>query len=152
MREKKESSMKHLTKVIIAVILFACQFIAQAQEAPDNIIGVWLNDDKTNKIEIYKANDTYSGKIIWIAQLENNPGLNPKDKNNPNPEKRNQSILGMDIITGLKYSDGKWVKGTIYTPQKGIYADCEVELHSDKQLNLVVSKGMFSKTKTWIRE
>ena len=97
-----------------------------------------------------KVNKTRSS--LECAQLKNNPGLNPKDKNNPNPEKRNQSILGMDIITGLKYSDGKWVKGTIYTPQKGIYADCKVELHSDKQLSLVVSKGMFSRTKTWIRE
>ena len=124
----------------------------QAQQPKDNIIGVWLNDDKTYKIEVYKVNDTYSGKIVWIEQLDKNPGLDPKDKNNPIPERRNQSILGMDIITGLKYSDGKWVKGTIYTPQKGIYADCEVELHSDKQLNLVVSKGIFSRTKTWIRE
>ena len=144
--------MKHLTKVTLALLLIACQFNIQAQESSDKIVGVWLNENKNNKIEMYKVDDTYSAKIVWIEQLENNPGLDPKDKNNPIPERRNQSILGMDIITGLKYSNGKWVKGTIYTPQKGIYADCEVELHSDKQLNLVVSKGIFSRTKTWIRE
>lgn len=141
--------MKH-----IVLLLLTLGFLnnIQAQEPSDKIIGIWLNEDKTNKIKIYKASDTYSGKIVWIAQLEKNPGLNPKDKNNPNPEKRNKSILGMDIITGLTYSDDKWVNGTIYNPQKGIYVDCEVELHSDKQLNLVISKGMFSRTKTWIRE
>jgi uncharacterized protein (DUF2147 family) len=144
--------MKQHTIITIAFLMFACQFNIQAQKSSDKIVGIWLNDDKTNKIEIYKVDDTYSAKIVWIEQLENNPGHDPKDKNNPDPEKRNQSILGMDIITGLKYSDGKWIKGTIYTPQKGIYADCEVELHSDKQLNLVVSKGIFSKTKIWIRE
>jgi uncharacterized protein (DUF2147 family) len=144
--------MKQLTIVTIAILLFACQFRVYAQESPDNIVGIWLNDDKTNKIEIYKVDDTYSGKIIWIAQLESNPGLNPKDKNNPNPEKRNHSILGMDIITGLSYSDGKWVNGKIYTPEKGMYLDCEIELLSDKKLKLTVSKGMFSRTKTWTRE
>jgi uncharacterized protein (DUF2147 family) len=141
--------MKFLT---ITILLIACQIIAQAQESPDNIIGVWLNEDNTNKIEIYNVDDTYSGKIVWIAQLENNPGLDPKDKNNPDPEKRNQSILGMDIITGLKYSNGKWKEGTIYTPKKGIYADCEVILPSEDQLILTVSKGFFSKTQKWKRD
>jgi uncharacterized protein (DUF2147 family) len=144
--------MKHTKFKIIAFFLFACQFIAQAQESPDTIIGVWLNEDNTNKIEIYKIDDTYSGKIVWIAQLENNPELDPKDKNNPDPQKRNQSILGMDIITGLTFSKGKWIDGTIYTPQKGIYAECEVKLSSDDQLFLTVSKGFFSKTKTWKRD
>lgn len=138
----------------IVTLLLTIGFLnnIQAQEPSDKIVGIWLNEDKTNKIEIYKIDDTYSGKIVWIAQLEKNPGLNIKDKNNPNPEKRNQSILGMDIITGLKYSDDKWINGTVYTPQKGIYAKCKVELFSDNQLNLIVSKGMFSRTKTWIKE
>jgi uncharacterized protein (DUF2147 family) len=144
--------MKHLTRVTLALLLIACQFNIQAQESSDKIVGVWLNEDKTNKIEIYKVDDTYSAKIVWIEQLENNPGLDPRDKNNPDPEKRHQSILGMEIITGLKYSNGKWIDGKIYTPEKGIYADCEVKLPSDDQLNLVVSKGMFSSTKTWFRE
>jgi uncharacterized protein (DUF2147 family) len=141
--------MRHL---VISILFFISQLSIYAQDTSDKIVGIWLNEDKTNKIEIYKVDDTYSGKIIWIAQLENNPDLNPKDKNNPNREKRNQSILGMDIITGLSYSDGKWVNGTIYTPQKGIYAECTVKLLSDNKLSLVVSKGMFSRTKTWIRE
>jgi uncharacterized protein (DUF2147 family) len=135
---------------LITVLIF--QFSVYAQKSPDKIIGVWLNEEKTNKIEIYKDGDTYRGRIVWIAQLDNNPGFNPKDKNNPNPEKRNQSILGMDIITGLKYSDGKWLNGIIYNPQKGKYADCKVDLPADTQLNLVVSKGLFSKTKTWIKQ
>ncbi|MGD9327342.1 MAG: DUF2147 domain-containing protein [Cyclobacteriaceae bacterium] len=135
---------------LLTVLIF--QFSVYAQKSPDKIIGLWLNDEKTNKIEIYKVGDTYSGKIVWIAQLDKNPGFSPKDKNNPNPEKRNQSILGMDIITGLKYSKGKWLKGSIYNPQKGIYADCKVELPAETRLDLIVSKGVFSKTKTWIKQ
>ena len=135
---------------LLTVLLF--HLSVHAQKSPDGIIGVWLNDEKTNKIEIYKDGDTYKGRIVWIAQLDDHPGLNPKDKNNPNPEKRNQSILGMDIITGLKYSKGKWLNGTIYNPQKGIYADCKVELPTESQLDLIVSKGVFSKTKTWIKQ
>jgi uncharacterized protein (DUF2147 family) len=141
--------MRHL---VISILLIASQFSFQKAASSDKIVGVWLNEEKSNKIEIYKVSDTYSGKIVWIEQLESNSELDPKDKNNPNPKMRSRSILGMDIITGLKYSNGKWENGTLYIPQKGIYAPCTVELHADSKLSLVVSKGRFSRTKTWIRE
>lgn len=126
--------------------------IIQAQQPSDKIVGIWLNEDKTNKIEIYKAGDTYSGKIVWLAKMESNPNLHPKDKNNPNPELQSRNILGMDIITGLQYSGGKWVNGTIYTPKRGIYADCKVELPANGQLKIIVSKSGFTKTQIWTRK
>jgi len=124
----------------------------QAQETSDKIVGSWFNEDKTSKIEIYKAGVTYSGKIVWLAELEKNPERKPKDKNNPNPELRNRNILGIDIISGLQYSGGKWVNGTIYTPKRGIYADCKVELLSDGRLKIIVSKSGFTKSQIWTRK
>jgi uncharacterized protein (DUF2147 family) len=139
-------------RITLIAIIQCYQFLGQSQADPDKIIGVWLNEEGTNKIEIYKVDDTYSGKIIWIAQLEKHPGVNPKDKNNPDPQKRNRAILGMDIITGLKYSNGKWINGTIYNPEKGVHVNCKVELSSDTELSLVASKGPFSQTKVWTKE
>jgi uncharacterized protein (DUF2147 family) len=124
----------------------------QAQQAKDNILGIWLNEDKSTKIEIYKADDTYSGKIVWIAQLEKNPKFNPEDKNNPDPKLRNRPILGMDIITGLHYSGENWVNGSIYAPKRGIYADCEVKLTSNSELTMLVSKSGFTKKQIWTRK
>lgn len=138
--------------IVLLFISLSFLFKIQAQEQSDKIVGSWFNEDKTNKIEIYNSNNTYSGKIVWLAKLESNPNLHPKDKNNPNPELRNRNILGMDIINGLQYSDGKWVNGTIYAPKRGIYADCEVELLSNGQLKIIVSKSGFTKTQIWTRK
>jgi uncharacterized protein (DUF2147 family) len=124
----------------------------QAQEPSDKIVGIWLNEDKTNTIEIRKSGNTYSGKIVWISKMESNPNLKPKDKNNPNPELRNRDILGLEIITGLQYSAGKWIDGTIYTPKRGMYADCKVELPTNEQLKIIVSKSGFTKTQIWTRK
>lgn len=124
----------------------------QAQAPSDKIVGVWYNEDKTNNIEIYKAGDSYSGKIVWISALNSNPNLHPKDKNNPKPELRNRDIIGMDIINGLKYASGKWVNGTIYSPKKGVYADCKVELLSTGQLKITALKSGFSKKQIWTRK
>lgn len=138
----------------LALLLLTLGFLnnIQAQEPSDKILGIWLNEDKTNKIEIYKAGDTYSGKIAWLAKVDDNPNLHPKDKNNPNPELRNRSILGIDIITGMQYSGSKWDRGTIYAPKKGMYADCKAELLSNGQLKIIVSKSGFTKTQIWTRK
>ena len=141
--------MKH-----IVIIFLTLSFLnnIQAQQKFDKIVGNWLNEDKTSKIEIYKVGDTYSGKIVWLAELGKNPERKPKDKNNPKPELRNRNILGMDIITGLQYSAGKWVNGTIYTPKRGIYAECEVELLSNERLKIIVSKSGFTRAQILTRK
>jgi uncharacterized protein (DUF2147 family) len=137
------------------VLLFLTLFFlnnVQAQQPSDQIVGSWFNEDRTCKMEIYKAGEIYSGKIIWLAELVKNPSGNPKDKNNPNPELRSRNILGMDIINGLQYSGGKWVNGTIYSPKRGIYADCKVELLSKEQLKIMVMKSGFTKIQIWVRK
>jgi uncharacterized protein (DUF2147 family) len=124
----------------------------QAQEPSDKIFGIWFNEDKTSKIELYKTGETYSGKIIWLAELEKNPENKPKDINNPNPEMRNKEILGLDIITGLQYSRGIWVNGMIYAPKRGVYAKCTIELVSDERLKIIVSKSGLTRTQIWTRK
>jgi len=141
--------MKHIVLLFLTICFLN---IVQAQQPSDKIVGSWFNEDKTNKIEIYKDGETYSGKIVWLAKLESNPDFQPKDKNNPNPELRNRNILGMDIITGLQYSGGKWINGTIYTPKRGIYADCKVELLANGSLKIMVSKSGFTKSQIWTRK
>jgi len=141
--------MKH---IVILYLTLGLLNTIQAQQPSDKIVGSWFIEDKTNKIEIFKAGETYSGKIVWLAKLESNPNFQPKDKNNPNPELRNRNILGMDIINGLRYSGGKWISGTIYTPKRGIYADCEGELLSNGSLKIIVSKSGFTKTQIWTRK
>ncbi len=141
--------MKH---IVILFLTHGFLNTIQAQQSSDKIVGIWFNEDRTNKIEIYKTGNTFSGKIVWFEKIESNPNLHPKDKNNPNPELRNRHILGMDIITGLEYSGGKWINGTIYTPKRGIYADCEVELLSNGGLKIIVSKSGFTKTQIWTRK
>lgn len=122
----------------------------KAQIPADKIVGVWLNEDKTTKIEIFKTGNTYSGKIVWLAQPDDANGKPRLDKNNPDPDKKNQKILGLTIISELKYSNNKWTGGTFYGPKRGQYANCSVKLKSG-QLLITVSKGFLSETKIWTK-
>lgn len=141
-----------MKRLILSLLILGFLNNIQAQQPSFKIIGIWLNEDKTNAIEIYNAGNTYSGKIVWIPKLDSNPNMHIKDKNNPNPELRNRDILGMDVITGLQYSAGIWVNGTIYSPKKGMYLDCVVEISTNGQLKIVVSKSGFTKTQIWTRK
>jgi len=141
--------MKHIALIFLTISILNN---IQAQEPSDKIVGSWFNEDKTSKIEIYETSKSYNSKIVWLAELEKNPERKLTDKNNPNPKLRNRNILGMDIITGLEYSGGKWVNGTIYTPKRGIYADCEVVLLSNGKLKMIVSKSGIKRTQIWTRK
>lgn len=136
--------------LFLLLVVFAGTAL-KAQNPADKIIGVWLNDDKTTKIEFSKTGNTYSGKIVWLAQPNDDNGNPRLDKNNPDPDKRNQKVLGLTIITGLKYSNNKWSGGTMYGPKRGQYANCTFILKSAGQLQITVSKGILSETKTWTK-
>ncbi|HAF29539.1 MAG TPA: hypothetical protein DCG75_10870 [Bacteroidales bacterium] len=136
--------------LILLLVVFAST-ATRAQNHADKIIGVWLNEEKTTKIEIFKNGSSYSGKVIWLAQLNDVNGNPRLDKNNPDPDKRNQKILGLTIITGLKYSKNKWSGGSIYGPNRGQYANCSLILKSSGELQITVTKGVFSETKIWTK-
>jgi len=121
-----------------------------AQDAGNNITGIWLNEERSAKIEISKDGDSYSGKIIWLAEETEKNGKPLVDKKNPDPKKRTQPILGLNILSGLEYSDDEW-RGTIYAPKAGQFADCSIKLKGMDKMQIKVSKGFFSKTKIWTR-
>lgn len=140
-----------MKRYLILLLVVCASTATRAQNPADKIIGFWLNEEKTTKIEILKTGNTYSGKIVWLAQ-PNDPDGNPyTDIKNPDPKKRSQKILGLTIITGLRYSNNKWSGGSLYGPKRGQYANCSIVLKNSGQLQITVSKGVLSETKTWTK-
>jgi uncharacterized protein (DUF2147 family) len=52
--------------ILLLVILFAAATSYAAQG--DDILGVWNNEEKDGKIEIYKCDGKYCGKIVWAKE------------------------------------------------------------------------------------
>jgi uncharacterized protein (DUF2147 family) len=69
--------MKHL---FVFVLMLGYLNNIHAQEPSDKIVGTWINEDKSSKIEIYKAGDAYAGKIVWISQWIAIPACSPRIK------------------------------------------------------------------------
>ena len=115
------------TTLFISLILFI--FSANAQ----SIVGKWKTiDDETGKaksiVEIYKKGDKYYGKIVDI--------LDPTKKKNKcklcEDSRKDQPILGMEIIKDLEQDDDEFEDGTILDPKNGKIYDCKIWLE-DKE-------------------
>ena len=84
------------------------------------MIGTWLPDEKTAKVEIFKKSDKYYGKIVWL-KVPNGPDGKPVlDVKNPDPKLRNQPVLGGLMPNDFVYTgDNVWTDGKIYDSRSG---------------------------------
>ena len=62
--------------------------ISYSQTAEDNIIGQYWTESKEGKIEVFKEDNKYFGKIIWRKDAR-------LDTENPNKNLRSRSVIGI---------------------------------------------------------
>ncbi|MDR1346408.1 MAG: DUF2147 domain-containing protein [Bacteroidales bacterium] len=129
--------------------------LAQCGLSGQTIIGKWKTiDDETGQVksvvEIYQKDNKYYGKIV---KLVNRPANEPKD---PvclpcKDYRKNQKIIGMEIITGLQYNskDKTYTNGKILDPEKGEVYTCKLWLDSNGTLKVRGYVGIFYRTQTW---
>lgn len=122
---------------------------AQSENA---ILGVWFNTEKTAQVEIYKRGATFYGKIVWLK--DTNPGGKPAvDKANPDPKLKTRTLMGLNLLEGLRFDDGIWDDGTIYNPKSGKSYSCQISL---KSANILEVKGyigfsLIGRTEEWTK-
>ena len=107
--------MRQLDRVLVVAAFLLCLVPAPAPAgSADAILGVYLNDDRNAKIEIFKEGLKYFGKIIW----HNVPR---KDEHNPDPALRGRDVEGLVFLRDFKYDAGEneWTGGKVYAPDNG---------------------------------
>ncbi|TFW10325.1 DUF2147 domain-containing protein [Oxalobacteraceae bacterium OM1] len=147
--------MKTILGMTIAAAAFA-SFGAAAQQASP--VGVWKTiDDASGKpkalIRITDNRGEYRGKI---EKLYREPGEDP----NPKCEKcegnlKDQPVLGMTILIGMKQDGDEWNGGKILDPANGKVYNSKMSLaENGKKLNVrgYIGVPMLGRTQTWVRE
>ncbi len=128
---------------------------AQSAKA-DDIKGIWLNEDKDARMEIYKTGNKFFGKIVWLkTPIDPDTGKPKVDKNNPDPKKRNTPTLGLLIIKDFNFAGGEWTDGTIYDPKSGKTYKCVMKMPEKNVLDVRGYVGAswmgLGRTTTWSR-
>lgn len=120
----------------------------------NDIIGIWLNEEKDAKIEIYKSENLFFGKLIWLKEPKDINGKFKTDKNNPNKNLRNEKLLGLKILSNLMWNnkDKEWINGSIYNARDGKTYQVFANL-SEKKLKLrgYIGFSLFGKNTIWTK-
>jgi uncharacterized protein (DUF2147 family) len=146
--------MRGLTKKLVPVVVFLVSvFGTQLVKAQsDKIEGIWLNEEKDAKIQIYKARDgKFYGKIIWLKEPTKN-GKPKTDEKNPKQNLKNQPLVDLIILKGFEMDGNSYEDGTIYDPNNGKTYDCKMT-YKGKTLSIrgYIGISLFGRTTVWER-
>jgi uncharacterized protein (DUF2147 family) len=98
--------------------LFLIVFMAKnvvAQTTSDSILGTWYSPKKDGKVLIYKTEDKYFGKLIYLKNNTDANGNPLLDVSNKDASKRNQPIVGLVFLSNFTFNpESKRWKGQLY--------------------------------------
>ena len=142
-----------MKRALLAMFLGALTFSALAQNTP---VGLWRSsDDKTGEakaeIRIAESPGGLIGKIE--KRLFRAPGA-PDICVPCSDDRKDQPILGLEIIRGAKKAEGQdvWEGGKIVDPENGRnYTLKMTPIDSGQKLEVRGSFGPFGRTQTWAR-
>jgi uncharacterized protein (DUF2147 family) len=126
--------------------------LAQAADSP---VGYWTTIDDDGKtpssiIQIYPRGKKLFGKVVRL--------INPREKDPKctacDGARKNQRILGMEILRDFEQDDDEWSGGYILDPRNGTEYKCYMELQDGgKRLKVrgYVGIALLGRTQHWQR-
>ncbi len=117
--------------LLLLTVFFGTRLYSLAQADPLER-NLWYNEEKTAKIQIYKATDgKFYGKIVWL-KVPNADGKPKTDNNNPDKNRKSDPLLGLALLKGFKKDGDKgYDDGTIYDPKNGKTYSCKITNKGD---------------------
>ena len=113
---------------------------AQKHKAGD-ILGIWYNEEKTSKVQIYQEGNNFFAKVVWLKEPNDKVTGTPRvDNLNPDIKLQKAPLLGLVILKNFVF-DGtdEWSGGTIYDPKNGkTYSS---KIHFGDSPNLLKIRG-----------
>lgn len=139
---------------LLGMALLAPSLLATDEHA-DKVIGVWKTGSGKGMVKIYKENDKYFGKLVWLKEPNDEAGKPKVDKNNGDESLRTRALLGLVNLRDFVYKGDKvWEDGRIYDPENGSDYSCEIKMTDDNTLEVrgFIGVSLFGRTDVWKRQ
>ncbi len=144
--------------LLLVMAIYPFTQVAAQEVKSDDIIGVWLNEDKDAHIQIYKEGEKFFGKIVWLSEpIDSITGKPKVDDKNSDPKLQNRPIMGLLLLKNFVFDgDDEWEDGEIYDPKSGNTYSCYMEFPDKNNKNNLKIRGyigfsLFGRTTYWTR-
>jgi len=111
-------------RIFFATVFIILSMNTFAQTKGDEILGVWLTSDGEMKVSVYKQNEKYFGKIVYVK----------------NSDKKND--IGKIVMKDLVFEDGEFDNGSFIMPSDKHNADCAATLKKGNVLQIIIYHGL----------
>ena len=139
----------------VLLICLMTLLISSHTYCQNSIFGKWKTvDDETGEtksvVEIFKKGNKVFGKIVEIINKERQDVVCDKcDEDDP---RKDQRILGMEIIKDLEKDGDEWDSGTILDPQNGKVYKCKIWVENKKLIvRGYIGFSWIGRSQTWLR-
>lgn len=123
---------------------------------PNAIVGIWKTGDGNAVVRIYKNEQKYQGKIVWLKEpIDPDTAKAKLDKNNPTQTLQNRPILGLINIWGFRQTEKNvWEEGNIYDPKSGNTYSCTIKMTGPNSLEVrgYIGVSLIGRTDNWTRQ
>jgi uncharacterized protein (DUF2147 family) len=147
----------------IGLALFLWLISAAVVLAADNrVTGTWKTADGRALIEMYYCGAKICGRVAWLREpcfpaddREGMAGTPRTDRYNPDPEKRNRRVIGLQIMEGFTRNGyNRWDHGTIYDADTGRTYRSRLTLVDPNRLELhgYIGIPLFGRSSIWTRQ
>jgi uncharacterized protein (DUF2147 family) len=112
--------MKFVFLHVFSIFFALC---AYSNTGEDAILGQWMSVQGNVKVQVYREGEEYKAKVVWFKDTDDKskPMATRTDENNPDPRLRSRKIIGMQVLSALRYNpkSKRWEDGKIYDAKSG---------------------------------
>ena len=137
-----------------AALAIVAALAASPAMAADPVFGVWLTASKDGKVRIAPcaANPAEAcGVVVWGRGPNGEDARTLTDLKNPDPARRAQPVVGLQIISDFRRAGDGWTGGRIYEPQTGRTFKAKMESAGPNALKVAGCVLFFCRSETWTR-
>ena len=140
-------------RALFLVVLLAAPASLAATGRAGDPVGLWWAEGGAAQVEIGACGEGLCGTVTWLRSPFDENGCPMRDSRNPDPHERERSLVGIEILRGLRATADGWSGGEIYDPTSGRRYSAAVAMDGPDRLRVRGYLGirLLGRTTVWTR-
>jgi uncharacterized protein (DUF2147 family) len=148
--EREGEIMTKSRSVMAAAAMLGASTLAAWSAEPT---GTWVTEGGKATVRVANCGPALCGTIVSLKEPNDDSGKPRTDKNNEDAGKRNRSMIGVQIVLGMKPAGANKWNGQVYNAEDGKTYSGNLTLQDANTIKLqgCILGGLVCKSQTWTR-